>query len=281
MQKMSSKIDKILQKKKKKEIITMLTSYDYPTAVIEDKIGIDIIFVGDSVGTNVLGYKSEKEVTMGDMVHHLKAVRRGVKNAYLLVDMPYQSYTTKEQALENTKLFVDAGADGVKMEGYHADIVQHLHSHHVDVIGHLGCTPQTTEKKVQGTTADKAIDIIRNSIKLEEVGIKFLVLEAVPEKVAQIVQKLLRIPLIGIAAGRYCDGQVLVINDMLGINDFKPKHVKSYEELSEKVFNAVNRYKSEVESRSFPQKEHGFLIKKKELEKIMRWVQKEHPAFSL
>lgn len=278
---MTSKINKILKKKDKKEIITMLTCYDYPTAIIEDKAGIDIIFVGDSVGTNVLGYQSEKEVTMQDMLHHLKAVRRGVKNAYLLVDMPYQSYTTKEQASQNAKLFIDAGADGVKIEGCCIDIVKHLNSQGIDVIGHLGCTPQTTEKKVQGTTADKAIEIIKNSIELEQTGIKFLVLEAIPEKVAQIVQKLLQIPLIGIASGRYCDGQVLVINDLLGINDFKPRHVKQYERLSEKIFNAISKYKDEVKSKNFPQKEHVFLIKKEELEKIMRWIRKEHPAFSL
>ena len=278
---MRKTVDDIVKKKEKMEIITMLTSYDYPTAIIEDKIGIDIIFVGDSVGTNMLGYKSEKEVTMDEMLHHLKAVRRDVKNAYLLVDMPYQSYTTKDQALENAKLFINAGADGVKIEGCHPDIVKYLQSHGIDVIGHLGCTPQTTEKEVQGTTADEAIEIIRNSKKLEEAGIKILVMEAVPERVAQIVQKLLRIPLIGIAAGRYCDGQVLVINDMLGISGFKPKHVRLYEELSEKIFNAVNRYKDEIESRSFPRKEHGFLIKKKELEKIMQWVQEEHPGFTL
>lgn len=129
-----------------------------------------------------------------------------------------------------------------------------------------------------GTSADKAIEIIKNSIGLEEAGIKFLVLEAVPEKVAQIVQKLLQIPVIGIVAGRYCDGQVLVINDLLGINDFKPRHMKQYEQYYDKTFNAVNKYKNEVQSRSFPQKDHVFLIKKEELEKIKQWIQREHPG---
>ncbi|MGB3478171.1 MAG: 3-methyl-2-oxobutanoate hydroxymethyltransferase [bacterium] len=272
---MKKTIQYLQQKKQRGEKITMLTCYDYPTAQLEEKVGIDIIFVGDSVGTNVLGYENETLVTMDDMLHHLKAVRRGVKNSYLLADMPYKTYENIKDAEDHAKLFIENGADGIKLEGFKKDVIEHLSSLSIEITGHLGLTPQTVnEKKVQGSCAEEAIEIINNSIELEKVGLKILVLESVPERISEIITKILGIPVIGIAAGRYCDGQVQVVNDILGINVREFRHIKKYENLDNIISNAFCKYRNEVEEGIFPQKEHVFLIKKEELAKVKEWVNK-------
>ena len=251
---MKKTIAMIMAKKKAGEKITMLTCYDYPMAVMQEKAGIDIIFVGDSVGTNVLGYQSAVEVTMEDMLHHLKAVRRGVKDALLLADMPYRSYETKETALHNARLFIEAGADAVKLEGQEEEVVEYLTGNQIDVIGHLGFTPQTHDKaSIQARTSEQAKELWEGSLKLQEAGIKLLVLEMVPEEVAGLISERLRIPTIGIAAGRYCDGQVQVINDLLGITQRKLVHVKEYADYKATTLEAVKSYKDEVENRLFPE----------------------------
>lgn len=254
---MKKTIASIIAKKKAGEKITMLTCYDYPTAVIQEQAGIDIIFVGDSVGTNVLGYQSAVEVTMEDMLHHLKAVRRGVKDALLLADMPYRSYETKETALHNARLFIEAGADAVKLEGEEEQVVEYLTGNHIDVIGHLGFTPQTHDKaSIQGKTSEQARELWESSLRLQEAGIKLLVLEMVPEEVAGLISQGLQIPTIGIAAGRYCDGQVQVINDLLGMTQRKLVHVKEYADYKTTTLAAVKNYKNEVENRLFPGQNH-------------------------
>lgn len=177
----------------------------------------------------MLGYESATEVTMEDMLHHLKAVRRGVEKAFLLADMPYKSYETNEIALKNAQLFIEAGADAVKLEGHEEKVVEYLTKHNIDVIGHIGFTPQSQEKvSMQGKTFEQGKELYESALSLQRSGLKLLVLEMVPEEVAGLISEHLMIPTIGIAAGRYCDGQVQVINDLLGMTSRKLVHVKEY-----------------------------------------------------
>jgi len=266
-------------KKKAGQKLTMLTCYDYPTARLEDQAGIDIIFVGDSVGTNILGYPSERDVTMADMHHHLKAVRRGVKQAYLLVDMPFGSYSTPQQALENAKTFLDQGANGVKLEGgqKQAEVVRYLNQHNIDVCGHIGFTPQTLREigkraKVQGRTSEQAIQLIQDALVLEQAGLFLLVLELVPAPIAKLITAHVTIPTIGIGAGQFCGGQVLTISDVLGIADLKLKFAKHYQRFNELTLQAIQEFKLEVEQQIFPGPENVFEIDQEEVAKVEVWL---------
>lgn len=268
-----------VQKKQEQQKITMLTCYDYPTAVLQDAAGIDIIFVGDSVGTNVLGYESEREVTLVDMVHHLKAVRRGVTRAYLLCDLPYGAYSTPALALQNARTLLDHGADGVKLEGgrEQVDVVRTLVKAGIDVCGHIGYTPQTLSEvgkkaKVQGRTFERAKVLIEDALLLEQAGLKMLVLELVPEQLSQLITARLHIPTIGIGAGALCDGQVLVINDVLGITPFKTRLAKQYQHYRELTAQAISDYKREVEAQQFPAAENSFEMDEQELVQIKAWL---------
>ncbi|MCK4352654.1 3-methyl-2-oxobutanoate hydroxymethyltransferase [candidate division WOR-3 bacterium] len=264
----------LISKKHNQQKVTVLTCYDYPTAVLEDKAGIDIIFVGDSVGPNVLGYKSEIEVTMDDMIHHLKAVRRGVTDAYLLVDMPYKSYETPEQALKNTNIFISNGADGIKLEGAKEKVIKYLVKHGIEVAGHIGLNPQThVIKSIQGKTFESAKELIEDALILEKAGIIIIFIELVPEEIAKIITEKISIPTIGIAAGRFCDGQVLVVNDMLGITPRKLKHAKWYHNYQDMTYQAITKYKEEVEKRLFPAEENVIHMVREELEKINIWIE--------
>lgn len=246
-------IDDLIRKKMAGDIITMLTCYDYPTALWQDSCGVDIVFVGDSVGTNILGYSTEKEVTVEDMAHHLRAVKRGIDKAYLLVDLPYNSYNTEKSALKNASYLISQGADGVKLEGFSPNIVSYLVRHGIDVCSHLGLTPQFhDEKRLKVTTALDAIRLIEQSIKLQEAGAWSIVYELVPEEVARESSSRLSIPTIGIGAGRFTDGQVLVITDMLGINDLNFRHVTKYSDVKTQSIGAIEQYVSAVTSRHFP-----------------------------
>ena len=225
--------------------ITVLTCYDYPTACLQDEAGIDIVFVGDSVGTNVLGYKSETEVTMADMRHHLKAVRRGVTDAYLLVDMPYAADRDAEQAVTNAKHFLSDGADGVKLEGgiEKVPIVTALAGAGIETCAHIGHNPQIhgTKAATHGKTFAKAKRLIEAATALADAGAKLIVLEKITEEVSQIITETVDIPTIGIGAGRFCDGQVLVINDVLGIGP-PFKHAKRYQDYDHFTFEAILQY---------------------------------------
>ena len=235
----------------------MLTCYDYPTAVWEDEAGVDIIFVGDSVGTNVLGYESEKDVTLDDMVHHLKAVRRGVREAYLLADLPYLTYETPDAALQSASVLVSHGADGVKLEGFRPEIVSHLVRNGIEVCAHLGLNPQLHERKgLQAKTAAAAAKLISDSLALQEAGAWIIVYELIPEEVAREATDRLSIPTIGIGAGVHTDGQVLIVSDMLGINSFDLKHVLKYEEFHGKAGHAIREYIADVHSGRFPTSEN-------------------------
>ena len=257
--------------------ITMLTAYDYPMALLEDRVGIDIILVGDSLGMTVLGYENTLPVTMEEMIHHTKAVVRGAKHPLIIGDMPFMSYNTSERdAILNAGRFMkEGGADAVKLEGGASvkDIVKVIVQAGIPVMGHIGLTPQTLSMlggfKVQGKNAQTAQKIIDDALLLEEAGTFSVVLEAVPAPIAKRITERLKIPTIGIGAGIHCDGQVLVIHDMLGLFDrFTPKFAKRYVNLGELILKAFETYKEEVLKGTFPTDQHSFHIDEKELSKI-------------
>ena len=263
--------------KKEGKKITMLTAYDYPLALLEDRAGIDIILVGDSVGMTVLGYQNTLPVTMDEMIHHTKAVTRGAKYALIIGDMPFMSYNTSERdAILNAGRFMkEGGADAVKLEGgvNVKDIVKALVKAGIPVMGHIGLTPQTISMlggfKVQGKDAEGAQKIIDDALQLEEAGAFSVLLEAVPAPIAKMVTERLTVPTIGIGAGIHCDGQVLVVHDMLGLFDrFTPKFAKRYVNLSELILKAFESYRGEVSKGTFPTDQHSFHIDEKELSKI-------------
>ena len=274
-------------RKQAQQKITMLTGYDYPTACLEDQAGIDIILVGDSVGTNVLGYASEREVTMADMVHHLKAVRRGVAQAYLLVDLPYQSYDTPQLALENATTLLAHGADGVKLEGgiEQVETIRHLTAQGISVCGHIGFTPQTLhhpgrKARVQGRSFSQATALLESAIAVEQAGVELIVLELIPELLGKAITECLRIPTIGIGAGRFCDGQVLIIHDLLGLTPFHLKFVKRYQQARELTLQAMTQYKHDVEQGLFPSDEMAFEMDEDEHLKVKQWMQQARQSTS-
>ena len=272
-------IPDLQDKKREGRKITMLTAYDYPSAKFIDDAGIDAILVGDSLGMVVLGYDSTVPVTMDEMIHHAKAVRRGTKRAFLIGDMPFMSYQiSTEEAVRNAGRFMkEAGCDAVKLEGGDevVEVTKAIVGAGIPVLGHLGLTPQTVSKlggyRIQGKDADSAKKILDQALRLEQVGCFAVVLECVPDKVAKLITERLKIPVIGIGAGPDCDGQVLVTNDMIGLFDkFVPKFVKQYVKLSSLLTDAFTRYKDEVEKGVFPGKEHCFAIKDEEAGKLLR-----------
>ena len=257
--------------------ITMLTAYDYPMALLEDRAGIDIILVGDSVGMTVLGYENTLPVTMDEMIHHTKAVVRGAKYPLILGDMPFMSYNTSERdAILNAGRFMKEGsADAVKLEGGASvkDIVRAIVKAGIPVMGHIGLTPQTISMlggfKVQGKDAKAAQKIIDDARMLEDAGAFSVLLEAVPAPIAKRITEQLRVPTIGIGAGVHCDGQVLVVHDMLGLFDrFTPKFAKRYINLTELILKAFESYREDVSRGEFPTDQHSFHIDEKELSKI-------------
>jgi 3-methyl-2-oxobutanoate hydroxymethyltransferase len=267
-------------KKQARQKITMLTGYDYPTACLEDQAGVDIILVGDSVGTNVLGYASEREVTMEDMVHHLKAVRRGVMQSYLLADLPYQSYATPELASANARTLLTHGADAVKLEGglEQTDTIRRLTEQGISVCGHIGFTPQTLHQpgrkaRVQGRSFAAAVALLESAMALEQAGATLLVLELMPEALGKAITECLRIPTIGIGAGRFCDGQVLIIHDLLGLTPFHLKFVKRYQHYRDLTLQAIGQYICDVEGGRFPADEHAFHMNEAERASVESWAQ--------
>ncbi|MFH1691046.1 MAG: 3-methyl-2-oxobutanoate hydroxymethyltransferase [Candidatus Omnitrophota bacterium] len=270
-------IAELVQLKGKRKV-TMLTAYDYPFAAALDKAGIDMILVGDSVANVVLGLDSTKEMTMSQMLYHAKAVRRAVKNALLIGDMPYVSYQQdSSDRVKNARLFVeDAGCDAVKLEWFDKAVVtaESIVKAGIPVMGHIGLTPQTADElggfKVQGKDAQAAKKLIEQACRLEDIGCFSILLECVPDKVTQIITQKLKIPTIGIGAGPYCDGQVLVTHDLLGLFDrYSPKFVKRYADLKQNMITAFEQYKRDVEEGRFPTQEHSYKITSQELEKLL------------
>jgi 3-methyl-2-oxobutanoate hydroxymethyltransferase len=243
------------------EKIAMLTAYDYPTAKLIDSVDIPIILVGDSLGMTVLGYESTVPVTMDDMLHHTRAVVRGSQNALIVADMPFMSYQTgASDAIRNAGRFLqEAGAQAVKLEGGApvVEIVRALVSFGIPVMGHLGLTPQSINQlgghKVQGKTPAAAVRLMSDAAALQEAGAFAVVLECVPAALGKLVTERLSIPTIGIGAGPYCDGQVQVLSDLLGLDpDFSPRHAKQYAHLAQEIQDAVKCYQREVQAGDFP-----------------------------
>ena len=257
----------IREMKRKGNRITMLTAYDFPTASVCDEVGIDIILVGDSLGMVVLGYESTVPVTMDHMLHHTKAVSRAVKRAMVIADLPFLSYQcSTEQAVFNAGRFLqESGAHGVKLEGGRevAETVSRICAAGIPVMAHIGLTPQSVNQlggyKVQGKEEAAANRLMEDAVILEEAGAFSIVIESVPAKLAEDITKKLSIPTIGIGAGVHCDGQVLVIHDMLGMFErFTPKFVKRYAELNKIMRDAISLYAEEVRSGAFPDKDHSY-----------------------
>ncbi len=264
---MAKTIVDIMAMKEKGTKITMLTAYDATMARLLDDCGVDMLLVGDSLGMVVLGYDSTVPVTMEDMLHHAAAVRRGAPEAFVVGDMPYGSYQTGiRDAVKNALRFIkEAGCDCVKLEGGRkvVPIVAELVQSGVSVVGHLGLTPQTASQlggyKVQGKDLAAAKTMLEDALVLQDAGAFCLVLECVPEELAKIITAKLHIPTIGIGAGAACDGQVLVLNDMLGMfTNFLPRFVKRYQELAPLMRQGVEEYIAEVRSGAFPAKKQSF-----------------------
>ena len=260
-------INKIKEMKQKGEKITMLTAYDYTTAGLVDNAGIHIILVGDSLGMVVLGYDSTIPVTMDVMLHHTKAVVRGSEKALVVGDMPFMTYTiSTEDALRNAARFLqETGCQAVKLEGgvTVADTVRRIVDCGIPVMGHIGLTPQSINQlgghKIQGKTPEAAARLLADARALDEAGAFAVVLETVPAPLAALITKKISIPTIGIGAGAGCDGQVQVINDILGSHTgYIPKHAKQYAQVADIMSNAISQYKDEVASGGFPTDANSF-----------------------
>ena len=239
--------------------IPMLTAYDSPTAKLVDEAGIPMILVGDSVGRVMLGYENEIPVSMADMLHHTAAVARGARRALIVGDMPFLSYATPEAAVPNAGRFLsEAGAQAVKVEGgvRSARIIDTLVRAGIPVMGHIGWTPQAANQagkvRVMGKTRDQARTLLADALAVQEAGAFAIVLELVPEQLAQAITRRMRVPTIGIGAGSGCSGQVQVITDMLGMDTWRPKHARSYADLREVILDAVRTYSADVAAGTFP-----------------------------
>jgi 3-methyl-2-oxobutanoate hydroxymethyltransferase len=250
----------IAEKKERHEPITCLTAYDYATSRLVDEAGIDMILVGDSLAQVVLGYETTLPVTMEEMLHHVRAVRRGVRRALLIADMPYASYqASAEDAVRNAMRFVKDGAEAVKLEGgaKRADVAERLIEAEVPVMGHIGLTPQSVNRmggyKVQGKTVRAVEQLVRDAKALDEAGVFALVLEGIPREVAALITREVKCPTIGIGAGPECDGQVLVLHDLIGLTFTPPaKFVRRYGDAAGLIRSAVEQFRAEVVERQYP-----------------------------
>jgi len=269
------------QKKANREPITMLTAYDYPTALAMDVAGLDTILVGDSLGMVVLGYPNTLPVTMEEMLHHCRAVGRGAKTALLIGDMPFMSYqVSTEEAVRNAGRFLqEGGMDAVKLEGgrERLDAIRAIIGAGIPVMGHIGLTPQSVHQlggfRPQGRDARAAKRLLEDALLLEEAGCFSLVLESVPARLAELISKRLNIPTIGIGAGVGCDGQVLVTHDLLGLFDrFTPKFVKKYANFHNEMARAFREYIDDVETKTFPEAEHTVEMPDEEWESLLAEV---------
>ncbi|PEW11234.1 3-methyl-2-oxobutanoate hydroxymethyltransferase [Bacillus cereus] len=269
---MKTKTD-FLKMKEQGEPITMLTAYDYPSAKLAEEAEVDMILVGDSLGMVVLGYDSTVPVTVEDMIHHTKAVRRGAKETFIVTDMPFMSYhvSLQETMVNARRIVQESGAHALKVEGAGEVIstIQYLTNTGIPVVAHLGLTPQSVGVlggyKVQGKDAESAKKLIEDAKKCEEAGAIALVLECVPMQLAELISEQLTIPIIGIGAGQKVDGQVLVYHDLIsyGVNRV-PKFVKQYTSVQEEIVRGISQYVTEVKTRQFPEEKHSFTMKEEE-----------------
>lgn len=273
---MHKTVENIMHMKRNKEKISVITSYDYTLASLCDRAGIDIMLVGDSAGMVMLGYENTVPVTMEHMCMFTNAVSKARKDALVVADLPFMSYQTNiEDAISNSGKLIKAGADAVKLEGGKAmaKTVRAIVDVGIPVMGHIGLQPQTTTLlqgyKVQGRTKETALKLIDDANELQRAGAFSIVLEMVSQEVAQIISETVSIPTIGIGSGVNCDGQVLVVQDLLGMYDkIKPKFVNRYMNLSEDIVKALAHYKNDVRTGIFPSKENWFLMNQDELYKL-------------
>jgi len=269
-------VQDIINMKREEKPISVVTSYDYTLASLSDKAGIDVLLVGDSAGMVMLGYENTIPVTMDQMCLFTEAVSRARKNSLLVSDLPFMSYQTNiDDALKNSGKLIKSGADAVKLEGgsIMAETISAITDIGIPVMGHIGLQPQTTMLyqgyKVQGKTKESALKLIEDARELEEAGVFSIVLEMVSKEVAQIISETVSIPTIGIGSGSGCDGQVLVIQDLLGMYEkIKPKFVKQYMNLSQDIVKAIESYRKEVGTGVFPTQENWFSMEENELKKL-------------
>ena len=275
---MKKNVAQLLEKKKTDQKISVLTCYDACTAALMHEADVDILLVGDSVGTNILGYSNETEVTMDDMIHHIKAVRRGAPDAFIVGDLPYQTHETIDNAIENAKRFITAGADSVKFEGIKPNITKALVEQGIIVMCHIGLNPQYDQERIKqgrithGKEFNEALHLLKGAQDIQDAGAHFLVLEKIPERVSKIITENYTMSTIGIGAGRFCDGQVLVINDILGFTDKTYKHVKKYNDAKSLFLYTIQSYVSDVRLGIFPQIHHTNAISDERFNKIKEWA---------
>ena len=277
---MHKTVQDIIQMKKEKKKISVITSYDYTLASLCDKAGIDVLLVGDSAGMVMLGYENTIPVTMDQMCMFTEAVSRARKDSLLVSDLPFMSYQASiEDAINNSGKLIKAGADAVKLEGgsIMAETISAIVDIGIPVMGHIGLQPQTTMLsegyKVQGKTKDSAMKLIEDAKELEDAGVFSIALEMVSHEVAQIISETVSVPIIGIGSGVNCDGQVLVVQDLLGMYDkIKPKFAKRYMNLSEDIVNSLEDYRKDVQTGKFPSKENSFSMNEEELKKLREQI---------
>ena len=274
---MRKSIQKIQNYKKEGKKITVLTAYDYSTAKYLDQAGVDMILVGDSLAQVALGYESTTDVGMEEMLIFTRAVSRAVESALVIADMPFMSFhLDKTQTMKNACEFIKAGANAVKMEGssdFVVENIKHLVQNGIPVMGHIGFTPMSINSlgghKIQGKDADRTMDILKEALRLQGAGCFAIVLELMPLQSSQFITQRLRIPTIGIGGGKFCDGQVLVSDDLLGKYDrFKPKFARQYSSLKDIIFNVAKAYVSDVENGVFPSIKESFVLEDEEIEKL-------------
>ncbi len=273
----------LIEKKKAKQPITWLTAYDFPMAQFEEKAGIDIILVGDSIGMTTFGFDSTLPVTMDLLIPHTQAVRKGAPNVFLIGDMPYMTYqVSPQEAVRNAGRFMaECGCDAIKLEGGREvlDTIQAIIRATVPVVGHLGLTPQSIAMlggfKAQGRDTAAAIRLIEDARLLEEAGVCMILLEAVPPEVAKVVAERAQIPIVGIGAGPHVDGQCLIVHDMLGMFEaFTPKFVKKYADIGGQIVTALKEFTQDVARGGFPAAEHCYKMPEAELLKLKELLKK-------
>lgn len=273
-------VPELVEMKRRGEKIVCLTAYDYPTAKLVDRAGVDLILVGDSLGMVVLGLPSTLPVTVEDIVRHTQAVSRAVERALVVADMPFMSYQPSvEEAVRNAgRMVKEGGAEAVKVEGArHIEAIRAIVESGIPVMGHVGMTPQFMHEfggyRVRGKEAEMARRVLEDALRLEEAGCFSVVLECVPWQLAKAITERLSIPTIGIGAGPHCDGQILVLHDVVGLfEEFQPKFVKRYANLAREIERAVSEYASEVREGKFPGMEHSYSISEEELEEALKGV---------
>ncbi len=273
-------IPSLQQKKEKKQKIVAITAYDFPTAKVVDEAGVDLILVGDSLGMVVLGYETTIPVTMEEMIHHTKPVVRAVQRALVVADMPYFSFhlTIEESVFNASRFLKEAGAKAVKIEGASSKrlkLIETLVEAEIPVVGHIGLTPQSIYRlgqyRVKGKEVEEAKKLMADALKLEKAGVFSIVLECVPAEVAHLISESVSVPTIGIGAGPYCDGQILVFHDLVGLSDgHLPKFVKRYLDLHQLLKQAVSDYAEDVRTGNFPDDKHSYHLGPNKVEELTK-----------